>query len=290
MIGFIKKLSVIHLVLILVVLVAFVMIAIDDRLSTPDYTTTHAQAKQTLTLAIITDLHSCYYGEGQRELLDALHARKPDAILLGGDIYDDKLPFTHADTLLAKLGNITPNLYYVNGNHELYLPTSTYQQLEQRIKHYGIHIIHGKGMPIQINGKDSGINVYGVSDPVNDAQFWQDLNAVGNAANRQHLNILLAHRPEHISDYLHYPFDVIVSGHAHGGQWRLPYLVNGVFAPNQGFLPKYAGGQYHFDNPNSRSQHTQFIVSRGLAKESTRFIPRIFNRPELIFLTIPSGQ
>ena len=95
-------------------------------------------------------------------------------------------------------------------------------------------------------------------------------------------SVLLAHRPERIEDYLQYPFDLIVSGHAHGGQWRIPGILNGLLAPNQGFFPPYAGGQYDFAD-------TTLIVSRGLARESTR-IPRIFNRPELVVIDLVPEQ
>ena len=90
--------------------------------------------------------------------------------------------------------------------------------------------------------------------------------------------VLLAHRPENIKCYLQYPFDLIVSGHAHGGQWRIPGLLNGLYAPHQGLFPRYAGGRYDFDGAT-------FLVSRGLARESTR-VPRIFNRPELVIVDI----
>ena len=85
---------------------------------------------------------------------------------------------------------------------------------------------------------------------------------------------MLAHRPERIKDYLAYGFDLILSGHAHGGQWRIPGLLNGLLAPNQGLFPQYAGGRYDWEG-------TVFLVSRGLARESTR-VPRIFNPPELV--------
>lgn len=78
--------------------------------------------------------------------------------------------------------------------------------------------------------------------------------------------------------YQKYPFDLVLSGHAHGGQWRIPYLLNGLFAPNQGFFPKYAGGYYQLGQ-------LDFIVSRGLARESTR-LPRLYNRPELVIVDV----
>ena len=90
--------------------------------------------------------------------------------------------------------------------------------------------------------------------------------------------ILLAHRPERIGAYRQYPFDLVVSGHAHGGQWRIPGLLNGLYAPNQGLFPQYAGGCYDEDG-------MAFVVSRGLARESTR-IPRLFNPPELVVVDL----
>lgn len=281
-----KTASLFKVLLIIGILVTLMLIAIDDRLAIKEYTHHDTPAKMAM-VAIITDLHGCFYGDGQHELIKPLQNRRPDVILLGGDIYDDQMPHTHTDTLLPQLTAITPNVYYVNGNHELYLPADEYAQLEHKISSYGIRILHGTGTQLTINGKPSGISIYGVSDPVFADKFWQDLQAVGTLTNPHHTNILLAHRPEHIDDYLHHPFDIIVSGHAHGGQWRIPYVLNGLFAPNQGLFPKYAGGEYWLDNKHTVGKRSQFIVSRGLAKESTRFVPRIFNRPELIFLSVP---
>lgn len=261
-------------------------IAIDDRLLIREYVANHINTKHNLTIAIITDLHGCFYGDGQHELIKPLQNYRPDVIVLGGDIYDDQMPHTHTDTLLSQLTQITPNVYYVNGNHELYLPANQYTHIEHKIKSYGINILHGDGVNLPINNQASNIHLYGISDPVLMEKSHQELRTVGWHTNPDHINILLAHRPEHIDKYLQYPFDLVISGHAHGGQWQIPFLLNGLFAPNQGLFPKYAGGDYHFDNAHSTSKHTQLIVSRGLAKESTRFVPRIFNRPELVFLTI----
>ena len=93
-----------------------------------------------------------------------------------------------------------------------------------------------------------------------------------------HYTILLAHRPEYFQLYADYGFDLALCGHAHGGQWRLPGLINGVYAPGQGLWPKYAGGIY-------QQAACTMLVSRGLARESTR-IPRLFNRPELVIIDL----
>ena len=94
--------------------------------------------------------------------------------------------------------------------------------------------------------------------------------------------LLLAHRPEFFDVYTQYDFDLVLSGHAHGGQWRIPGLINGLFSPNQGWFPKYAGGRYGEDG-------TIMIVSRGLAN-NVGAIPRIFNPPELVVVEIKGAE
>ena len=89
---------------------------------------------------------------------------------------------------------------------------------------------------------------------------------------------MLSHRPELFESYVSREFDLVVCGHAHGGQWRLPGLINGVYAPNQGLFPKYAGGEYEKNG-------TTMIVSRGLARRMD-IVPRIFNPPELVVITV----
>lgn len=90
--------------------------------------------------------------------------------------------------------------------------------------------------------------------------------------------MLLSHRPELFETYQKYGFDLVLSGHAHGGQWRIPGVLNGLFAPDQGLFPEYAGGRYDYAEGT-------MIVSRGLARESTP-VPRIFNRPEVVIVDI----
>lgn len=262
----IKRLIVL-LVLVFIIIYSNLLKVVDYRFDDVGY-----QGDAKLSMALITDLHSCYYGDNQHWLIDILHKRQPDVILLGGDIYDDQLPFDNADKLLAQLPAIAPT-YYVDGNHENWLPKSDYDEVLRRITGHGVVILHGQSAQIP----NSNVRVYGVSDP-DGGSFDKDLGAVVQQLNPSNVNILLTHRPEHIDKYQQYPFDVILAGHAHGGQWRVPFLVNGVYAPNQGLFPKYAGGLYEFDRQ-------KFIVSRGLARESTK-IPRIFNRPELVFIEL----
>ena len=91
--------------------------------------------------------------------------------------------------------------------------------------------------------------------------------------------VLLSHRPERIDELLPPEPDLVVSGHAHGGQWRIPLILeNGFMSPNQGLFPKYTNGEYFFGD-------TEMILSRGLARETTA-LPRVFNRPEIVMITL----
>ena len=108
--------------------------------------------------------------------------------------------------------------------------------------------------------------------------MYSQLQTVSTASNNGHYTILLSHRPEMVDEYSRYSFDLVLSGHAHGGQFRIPYIINGVYAPHQGFFPKYASGMYYIGN-------TTMIVSRGLDKEAIK-LPRMFNRPELAIIDL----
>jgi hypothetical protein len=127
------------------------------------------------------------------------------------------------------------------------------------------------------------MSIGGIDDPeefINDGEmFYKQLeNIEEEEKNDDCFSILLAHRPIHIKTYLQYDFDLVLSGHEHGGQWRIPGILNGLYAPDEEWFPQYAGGSYTFDNG-------EMIVSRGLARESTR-VPRIFNRPELVIIEV----
>ncbi|MEG0630126.1 MAG: metallophosphoesterase [Christensenellaceae bacterium] len=225
-------------------------------------------------IALITDLHSCDYGEHQNKLLSIIFNQKPDIILLGGDIVDDKLPQEKAKEFLSAVSEKYP-CFYVSGNHEYW--SNDISGIKKMIEGYGISILEGDNISFEINGQN--ITIYGIDDPdIGENEFEKQLKRCANKINEENLSILLTHRPERIDSYLPYGFDLILSGHAHGGQWRIPGIMNGLIAPNQGWFPKYAGGIYEFD-------HTQMIVSRGLAKESTQ-VPRIFNRPEVVIINI----
>lgn len=246
--------------------------AFDARLRVVRYEVVSEKVTAPVRLAVISDLHSCAYGGGQRTLLDAVAAQAPDAVLMTGDIVDDELPEENAWTAIAGLAEAYP-CFYVTGNHEWRI--SDTERVLQQMESLGVTVLRGESAALEANGVT--LSVCGVDDPDSGASGAQ-LAEVGNAVTDNNFTVLLAHRPERIGEYLAYPFDLVLSGHAHGGQWRIPGVLNGLYAPQQGLFPRYAGGRYDFDG-------TTFIVSRGLAREST-WVPRIFNRPELVIVDI----
>lgn len=241
-----------------------------------------ADTDQSVWIALITDLHSSSYGDNMIELINAIHEQSPDVILLGGDIFDDVIPDDNTAILFQGIASNYP-CYYVTGNHEYWDGAEAFLKKMDILDNHGVARLAGEVVSFEVKGQT--IYLAGIDDPdeylidVGDTlSSSQQMEAISQSLPQDGLTILLSHRPELIDWYERLDVDLILSGHAHGGQWRIPGILNGVFAPNQGFFPKYAGGQYALGD-------SVFIVSRGLAKESTR-VPRIYNRPELVIINL----
>lgn len=252
---------------------------LDNRLNVQKYQL-DADVTSPIRMVLITDLHSCKYGEKQQELINAVIGQEPDLILLGGDIFDDKFADTNTEHLLQGIADRYP-CYYVTGNHEYWSGREKFDSKMAILEKYEIPVLDGKLVTLTINETD--INIAGVDDPdvymLDETESFQaQLEEVKNLSDNGNYTILLSHRPEFFDLYTEYGFSLVLSGHAHGGQWRLPGLLNGLLAPDQGFFPRYAGGMYERDN-------TTMVVSRGLARESTP-VPRVFNRPELVVVEL----
>ena len=267
-------------------LALLVLLSCDLRLKTVYYSVESDKLSAPVRLALITDLHSCRYGKNQKNLISAVQKQKPDIVLLGGDIFDDKVPYKNAELTVKQLAEQYP-CYYVTGNHEYW--SNEVGTILDIIKGYGVTVLSGECDTIEIKGQ--AIIICGVDDPdvevyvAEGVPIGQQLASAEKVAQEAEktlgtelFNVLLSHRPELYEIYQQYDFDLILSGHAHGGQWRIPGILNGLYVPNQGLFPKYAGGRYDYEGGT-------MIVSRGLARESTP-VPRIFNRPELVVVEV----
>lgn len=258
---------------------AAMLLGLDNRLTVRTYRVASAKLTGPVRVVLLSDLHSCDYGPGQGELLDAVAGQSPDLVLLTGDMVDDepRMDKARAYEAVTALAERWPT-YYVTGNHE-FLGGETASVLGN-IQACGAMTLAGETLRLRVRGQL--LHISGIDDPMVGRDAWQvQLDRVSGAAG-EGLHILLTHRPERADAYIGGGFDLVAAGHAHGGQWRLPGLVNGVLAPNQGLLPDYAGGLYDLEG-------MAMVVSRGLARESTR-VPRLYNPPEVTVLELVPAE
>ena len=267
-------------IIIIAAVLAFLIAGLYNELKIASYTLRSPKVERTIRIAFLSDLHSCNYGENAQKLVSAIERQQPDLILLGGDIFDDVLPDDNAEALLRQIGGRYP-CYYVTGNHEYWSGAEAFARKMCILEENHVTRLNNEAATVTVQGVQ--INICGVNDPEaakigEQFSFNAVLENIAQVSANRNFTLLISHRPERIDDYAKYPFDLVLAGHAHGGQWRIPFLINGVYAPNQGVFPKYAGGMYMRGD-------TCMIVGRGLARESTR-IPRFYNRPELVIIDI----
>lgn len=215
----------------------------------------------------ISDLHNKKFGN---RLIRKISALNPDIIAITGDIVDSN--HTNIETALyfaEKSVEIAPT-YYVTGNHEYWLDTAKREKLFSGLKSAGVQILDNKTITVKKN--NSAFSLTGIDDNTLSGSFSRFL-----PTNENTLNILLAHEPQYIYDYSTYGnVDLVLTGHAHGGQFRLPF-IGGIIAPDQGFFPKYTSGLH-------KSADTSMIISRGLGNS---VIPlRLFNFPDIVCIDL----
>lgn len=225
----------------------------------------------------ISDLHNAEFGKNQKTLIEKTKEIDPDIIFITGDLIDSYN--TNIDISMKYIDGITDiaPIYFIPGNHESRI--ESYNELCDRLTSSGVKILNNKNVFIQ---KDSSsIGLIGLDDPAfiqtsNQDELFKKLLVDLSKDIDSDFKMLLSHRPEKIVDYKDAKVDLVFSGHAHGGQFRIPF-VGGLLAPNQGFFPKYTSGIYKEDN-------TSMIVSRGLGNSIFPF--RINNSPELVVVTL----
>lgn len=252
--------------------VALSTAALWQGLQTTHYTLVSPHLEKPVRFAVVTDLHSTWYGENQSELVGAIEREHPDAVLLSGDIVDDKEPRDAAKAFLETIAQKYPT-YYVLGNHEFRTPDP--EEVKDWTRDLGVTVLDGTGETVTLN--DQTVLICGTDDPAcGIADFQNQFFAVSRMAQQTDaFTVLLSHRPELTDWYTDAGFDLVVSGHAHGGQVRLPLVLsNGLIAPGQGLFPKYTTGLHELEN-------TTLLVSRGLCRN---WLPRVCNRPELVIL------
>lgn len=223
----------------------------------------------------ISDLHNAEFGENNEKLLLMLKQADADIIAITGDMINSRN--TDVDVAISfaqKAVNIAP-VYYVNGNHESRV-LGEYEKLKQGLTDTGVTILENSSADITIG--DETITLIGINDPTFRMELVDDTmeqniahQLVNVIPDNDNYKVLLAHRPEYFDVYAG-NVDLVLSGHAHGGQFRIPF-VGGLVAPGQGFFPEYYEGSHIKEN-------TEMIVSRGIGNSIIPF--RINNKPEII--------
>ena len=226
-------------------------------------------------IAQVSDLHNAEFGEGNEKLIELLSQTDPDIIVITGDLIDSR----HTDIEIAldfarQAIKLAP-VYYVSGNHEARV--REYEDLKMSLVEAGVIVLEDQ--KVQITREGNSISILGVDDPsFQEDYLFGDAASVTSSALTELQNesdgytVLLAHRPELFETYVDAGVNLVFSGHAHGGQFRLPF-IGGLVAPNQGLFPKFDAGQFTEDN-------TTMIVSRGVGNS---IIPiRVNNRPEIV--------
>lgn len=260
---------------VLAILVVLTLIALDERLTLRTYTVASPKLTAEVRLAVVTDFHS---SDNADDVVAMVASCAPDAVLLVGDLFDEDTQNRPTERTLSLMRQLSAQYpcYYVSGNHEAW--TGEMDALYQQTEEAGVTVLRMSSGVLTVRGQR--IALCGIPDPYEmvfsgapdtEEQLRQALEDVDSAD----FTVLLAHRPELLAKYAQFPLDLVVSGHAHGGQVRIPGVLNGLYAPNQGWFPKLAGGAYTQDG-------TTLIVSRGLAVRTR--LPRIFNRPEVVLV------
>lgn len=227
----------------------------------------------------LSDLHNKYFGKNQNKLVEKIKKLKPDLIVITGDIVDSRRYNEEPSIkLIEEIKGIAP-IYYVPGNHEI--RSGKLEEFQKKLQQQGAMVLRNQSKSI-IKNNDK-IIIAGIDDPTavksgkneND-KVQMEINKAIKKEYEGNYRILLSHRPEKFQLYVNNKLDLVFTGHAHGGQVRIPFL-GGLIAPHQGLFPKYTSGKH-------TSGKTTMIVSRGLGNSIAPI--RIFNRPEIVEVTL----
>ncbi len=219
-------------------------------------------------IAQVSDLHNAEFGKGNQKLISVLEQTDADMIVITGDMVDSRRTDVAVARAFAEQAVQIAPVYYVSGNHEARIPEE-YEKLKQELTDAGVIVLEDSSVNVSV--KEKTISLVGISEPTFDKERSVKEQLLQAVPDDENYKILLAHRPEYINEYAG-KVDLVFSGHAHGGQFIIPF-VGGLVAPGQGLFPKYYDGLYEDGG-------TSMIVSRGIGNSIFPF--RINNRPVIV--------
>lgn len=247
--------------------IAVILLAAFAWFSNKHIKVTHffVRAPERLRIVHLSDLHGAKFGKNNAKLIGKVAEQKPDVIVFTGDVihvYNNHNRRV-AISAVEELSKIAP-VYFVAGNHEM--RNKGYRQFRAELSRAGAVIMDNKSE--KVNGLIfSGLDCASLKNDKIKKVIPREFG----------YKILLAHEPQYFRSYEEAGVDLALCGHAHGGQWRIPFTNIGIYAPDQGMFPKYCSGCY-------KSGKTTMIVSRGLG--NSEFPLRLFNRPEIVVVVL----
>lgn len=245
--------------------------------------------REPITVVSLADLHGKRFIRPGNDILSRVRALKPDIVAFPGDtVSADMKGLSGAVRLVGELAKHS-SVVMIPGNHER--RSGRCREIMALFSEAGATVLQDEIRALEIKG--TPVHILGLCEPIGESRkdylraeigtlsYPDNAKLLLDLARREGLRIVLSHFPETFAltgecAYKRYDFDLMLSGHAHGGQIRLPE-IGGLFAPGQGIFPKYTSGLYGGDGP-------ALVVSRGLGNDT--LIPRINNRPEIAVVTV----
>lgn len=232
--------------------------------------------RKPVRLAVLADVHDTWYGENMSQITDLIRQENPDAILIPGDLCQEKTDNVNSYLLMEQLKDYP--VFYCTGNHEE--RREDVEAVKQDLRDRGVIVLDGRAVAAEFGG--SLFEIGGISGRNYKKEAKYEPEEVNAIFHTDGYRILLSHQPQWADLYKELNCDLTVSGHAHGGQWRFPGTGQGLIAPNQGLLPKLTEGVHALGR-------NHLLISRGLAWHY-HGIPRMFNNPEFVVITVTSKE
>lgn len=231
-----------------------------------------------LVIVQLSDLHDAEFGENQVRLAKKVKDLNPDLIFLTGDLIDsNRYDLERSLNLVRQLVKMT-DVYYVTGNHEV--AVNRVDEITGSLRALGVHVLNNETNILERDGEQ--LVIAGIEDPLMnplelpEKTIAQSIDRALDGISDQNYRLLLSHRSEVLDVYVDQQVDLIFTGHAHGGQVRIPG-IGGLIAPGQGWFPRYTAGVH-------TRGITTMAVSRGLGNSVIPY--RVFNRPEIVAVTL----
>lgn len=240
------------------------------KIDTTEYIIHTKKVNDEIKICVLADLHCRRYGDKQERIKGIVDKMQPDLIIIPGDLFDIDRDFNISFELISVLQNYP--VYFTSGNHDQYL--KEIDDLRNRLKQMGVRVLENTTEVFQKG--NTTIEICGLSDMGRKPNIEpKQLDVMYQTDNYR---VLISHRPDYIDFYKEISCNLIISGHVHGGQWRIPFINKGIYAPQQGLFPKYYDGIHRLKNK-------YLVISRGLASGDPH-IPRLYNNPEIVYITI----